>query len=135
MPSYEYRCNHCGRQLMFSYRTYKEYDAAERTCPHCGSADLTRLISRVSIAKPTQKYSNMSSNQMLSVLEGGDTREIGTLFQQVGAAVPSSDGEYHEVTNRLLQGEKPDSIESDLRAKSEQQISQDHKTQAADKTS
>ena len=132
MPSYEYRCNHCGRPLTFSYRTYKEYDEAERTCPHCGSADLTRLISRVSIAKPTQKYSNMSSNQMLSVLEGGDSREIGTLFQQVGAAVPSSDGEYHEVTNRLLQGEKPDSIESDLRGRADQQIASDKKIASED---
>jgi putative FmdB family regulatory protein len=132
MPSYEYRCNNCGRPLTFSYRTYKEYDEAERVCPHCGSADLTRLISRVAIAKPTQKYANMSSNQMLSVLEGGDSREIGTLFQQVGAAVPSSDGEFHEVTNRLLQGEKPDSIESDLRGRSDQQIATDKKIASED---
>ena len=132
MPSYEYRCTNCGRPLTFSYRTYKEYDEAERTCPHCGSADLTRLISRVSIAKSTQSYTNMSSNQMLSVLEGGDSREIGTLFQQVGAAVPSSDGEYHEVTNRLLQGEKPDSIESDLRGRSDQQIATDKKIASED---
>lgn len=132
MPSYEYRCDNCGRPLMFSYRTYKEYDEAERVCPHCGSADLTRLISRVAIAKSGQNYANMSSNQMLSVLEGGDSREIGTLFQQVGAAVPSSDGEFHEVTNRLLQGEKPDSIESDLRGRADQQIASDKKIASGD---
>ena len=67
-----------------------------------------------------------------AVLEGGDSREIGTLFQQVGAAVPSSDGEYHEVTNRLLKGEKPDSIESDLRGRSEQQIATDKKIASQD---
>jgi putative FmdB family regulatory protein len=132
MPSYDYRCNTCGRPLVFSYRTYQAYDEAERVCPHCGSADLTRLISRVAIAKPTQKYANMSSREMLSVLEGGDSREIGTLFQQVGAGVPSGDGEYHEVTNRLLQGEKPDSIESDLRDRSEQQIATDKKMASED---
>lgn len=132
MPSYEYRCNTCGRPLTFSYRTYKDYDEAERACPHCGSADLTRLISRVSIAKPSKNYADMSSNQMLSVLEGGDSREIGSLFQQVGATVPSSDGEYHEVTNRLLKGEKPDSIESDLRGRSEQQIASDKKFASED---
>lgn len=132
MPSYDYRCNACGRPLVFSYRTYKAYDEAERVCPHCGSADLTRLISRVAIAKPTQKYADMSSREMLSVLEGGDSREIGTLFQQVGAGVPSSDGEYHEVTSRLLQGEKPDSIESDLRDRSEQQIATDKKIASED---
>jgi putative FmdB family regulatory protein len=132
MPSYDYRCNNCGRSLVFSYRTYKEYDEAERICPHCGGADLTRLISRVAIAKPTRAYSNMSSSEMLSVLEGGDSREIGTLFQQVGAAVPSTDSEYHEVTNRLLQGEKPDSIESDLLGRSEQHIASDKKITSED---
>jgi putative FmdB family regulatory protein len=132
MPSYEYRCNNCGRPLTFSYRTYKEYDEAERVCPHCGSADLTRLISRVAIAKSSLNYANMSSDQMLSVLEGSDTREIGTLFQQVGAAVPASDGEFHEVTNRLLKGEKPDSIESDLRGRSDKQIAADKKIASQD---
>jgi putative FmdB family regulatory protein len=132
MPSYEYRCDNCGRPLTFSYRTYKEYDEAARTCSNCGSADLTRLISRVAIAKTSQNYSNMNSNQMLSVLEGGDSREIGTLFQQVGAAVPSSDGEYHEVTNRLLKGEKPDSIESDLRGRADQQVATDKKIASQD---
>jgi putative FmdB family regulatory protein len=108
MPSYEYRCNNCGRPLTFSYRTYKEYDEAERVCPHCGSADLTRLISRVAIAKSSLNYANMSSDQMLSVLEGGDTREIGTLFQQ------------------------PDSIESDLRGRSDKQIAADKKIASQD---
>jgi hypothetical protein len=69
---------------------------------------------------------------MLSVLEGGDSREMGQLFQQVGESVPGADTEYHEVTNRLLSGEKPQSIEADLHAKSEQQITTDRKTQAAD---
>ena len=132
MPSYDYRCNHCGRSFVLTYKTYGDYDEATPTCPHCQSSDLTRLIGRVSIAKPSRSYGDMSSQQMLSVLEGGDSQEIGKMFQEVGAGVPSSDGEYHEVTNRLLGGEKPDSIEADLRDRSNQQITQDRKTQAAD---
>jgi hypothetical protein len=34
------------------------------------------------------------------------------------------------VADRLLSGEKPDSIESDLRASNESQVAQDRKTQA-----
>lgn len=127
MPSYDYRCNQCGQRIVLTYRTYKDYDEATHTCPHCGSTDLTRLIGRVTVARASQNYASMSSDQMLSVLEGGDSREIGQLFQQVGAGVPASDGEYHEVTNRLLQGEQPASIEADLRDKSSQQVTADKK--------
>ena len=132
MPSYDYRCNHCGRALTLFYKTYSDYDAATHTCPHCESTDLTRLISRVTIAKPGRNYGNMSSQEMLSVLEGGDSQEMGQLFQQVGESVPGSDKEYHEVTDRLLKGDKPQSIEADLLDKSNQQITKDRKTQAGD---
>jgi putative FmdB family regulatory protein len=125
MPSYDYRCNACGRQITLTYRTYQAYDEATPTCPHCQSTDLTRLIGRVSVARPSRNYSGMSSPEMLSVLEGGDSREVGAMFEQVGAGVPASDGEYHEVTNRLLKGEKPESIDSDLRGRSDQQIAKD----------
>jgi hypothetical protein len=57
---------------------------------------------------------------------------MGQLFQQVGATVPGSDKEFHEVTNRLLNGDKPQAIEADLLDKSNQQIASDRKTQAAD---
>ena len=125
MPSYDYRCNHCGRRIMLTYRSYKAYDEATPTCPHCDSTDLTRLISRVSIAKSTPNYGNMSSNEMLSVLEGGDSREVGQMFKQVGESVPGADREYHEAADRLLRGDSMDSVEADLRAKSEQQVNQD----------
>lgn len=125
MPSYDYRCNHCGRAVVLTYSSYKAYDEATPACPHCASTDLTRLISRVSIARPTQNYGGMSSNEMLSVLEGGDSREVGQMFKQVGESVPGADREYHEVADRLLKGESMDSVESDLRSKSEQQVKTD----------
>lgn len=117
MPSYEYRCDSCGRLVNFSYKTYREYDEAERLCPHCGSAGLTRLISRVAIGRPTRNYGAMSSTEMLSVLEGGKPEEMGAMFRQVAESVPEGmDQQYHEVTERLLRGEKPETIEGDLQA-------------------
>ena len=55
-------------------------------------------------------------------------QQVGQLFKQVGASVPGADKEYHDVADRLLRGEKMDSVEADLRAKSEQQIAQDKKS-------
>lgn len=118
MPAYDYRCNYCGRSITLFYKTYKDYDEATHTCPHCGSADLTRLISRVIVGRPSRDYANMSATEMLSVLESGDSREVGTMFEQVGAGDPSLGAQYHEATQRLLRGEKPEQIEKDLQAAS-----------------
>jgi putative FmdB family regulatory protein len=118
MPAYDYRCNHCGRSVTLFYKTYKDYDQATHSCPYCQSTDLTRLISRVSLARPSRDYANMSSTEMLSVLESGDSREVGTMFEQVGAGDPGLGEEYNEATQRLLRGESPETIEEDLRASS-----------------
>jgi putative FmdB family regulatory protein len=131
MPSYDFRCKNCGRRVNLFYKTYADYDEAEHRCSHCGSRELTRLISRVAIGRHTRNYAGLSSQEMLSVMEGGDSREMGELFKQVGETVPGADKEYHEVADRLLGGEKPDSIESDLRAKNDTQIASDRKTQAS----
>jgi putative FmdB family regulatory protein len=114
MPSYDYRCKNCGNKFTLNYKTYEDYDAAERTCPKCGSAELTRLISRVAIQRPSRDFSSMSPDQMLSVLESGDSRQVGEMFQQVGGSDPSLGAEYHEATQRLLQGESMESVERDL---------------------
>ncbi len=116
MPSYDYRCKTCGRAVTLSYKTYAEYDATARVCPHCGSEQLTRLIRSVAIQKPARDYANMSSQEMLSVMEAGDPRQVGELFRQVGAGVPDAPPVYHEATERLLKGDSMESVERDLRA-------------------
>jgi putative FmdB family regulatory protein len=88
MPAYDFRCNACGRSSNIFYKSYSAYDAAQvegHICPHCGSRDMTRLISRVTLAKPTVNYANMSSGEMLNVLEGGNTGEVNELMRQTGA--------------------------------------------------
>lgn len=114
MPVYDYRCNQCGRRVQLFYKTYKDYDAATHTCPHCASTNLTRLISRVAIARPSKNYANMESGEMLNVLEGGDPREVGEMMRQLGQDEEGLGDTYHEVTNRLLKGEDPEKIERDL---------------------
>ena len=118
MPAYDYHCNQCGRDLTLFYKTYKDYDAATHICPYCQSTELTRQIKRVTVARPSRNYASMSSTEMLSVLEGGDSREVGTMFEQVGAGAPELGATYHETTQRLLKGDKPEKIEKDLQAAS-----------------
>ena len=118
MPTDDYRCNQCGRTLALFYKTYKDYDGATPTCPHCDSADLTRLISRVAIQKAGRDYTTMSSDEMLSVMESGKPQEVGQIFEQLGQGEPSLGDDYHETTERLLKGDSPQRIEADLQASS-----------------
>jgi len=93
MPVYEYRCKTCAKPSTFLYKSVADYDAARASllCKNCGSADLTRLISRIAIAKPGKNYAAMSSNEMLSVFEGGDSREVGRMIHEVGGDTALSD--------------------------------------------
>lgn len=116
MPTYDYRCDQCGRQVALFYKTYRDYDAATHTCPHCNSTELTRLISRVAIGKPTQDYTKMSSNEMLNVFEGGNPQEVGTMFKQLGQDEASLGETYHHATERLLKGDSPDKVEREIAA-------------------
>jgi len=42
MPIYEYRCGHCGKK---SSALLPSYQSPVPVCPHCGQAELKRLIS------------------------------------------------------------------------------------------
>ncbi len=117
MPVYDYRCNSCGQRSALFYKNYADYDRARTEglrCPNCGSTEMTRLISRVAVAKPGRDYANMSSDEMLSVLEGGDGREVGEMMQQMGQDEVMSDPVTREVTERLIKGDNPEKIEKDM---------------------
>ncbi len=116
MPSYDFRCNACGRRFVLTYKTYAEYDAAQHTCPHCGSAELTRLISRVAIAK-SQPWSHSAGDDpaFLDALEHSDPRTLGRMLRAISEESGEDLGpEFDEVVTRLERGEDPEKIEADL---------------------
>lgn len=90
MPEYDFRCNACAQQFTLQFKTYAMVDDAAPFCPACKSADLTRLISRVAIAKANRNYSNMSSREMLSVLESGEKGSVDEMFRQVGGSADAN---------------------------------------------
>ncbi|MEM6282878.1 MAG: FmdB family zinc ribbon protein [Chloroflexota bacterium] len=119
MPSYTFHCNSCHRDLTLFYKTYRQYDDATHTCPHCQSTDLTRTITSVTIGRGSSShdYTAMNANQMLSVFESGDSKAVGEMMKQVGATVPDSNlGEnYNAAADKLSSGASMDSVERDLR--------------------
>lgn len=117
MPQYDFRCKACKTRFSVFYKTYADYDNATPECTNCGQTELSRLITSVAINKPGHDYTRMSSNEMLSVLEAGDSRQVGEMFQQVGSGDQALGAHYHETTQKLLDGQSLDKVEKDLQKK------------------
>lgn len=115
MPNYEYRCHNCHRYLRLFY-TYEEYDSAEPVCPHCESANLTRLISRVALAKSEEsRMDSLDPDSMMAGLDEEDPRSLGKFMRKMGDEMGEDMGEeFDEVIGRLESGESPESIEESM---------------------
>jgi putative FmdB family regulatory protein len=124
MPTYEYRCEACGRKVTLFYKTYATYDEATRAgaqrCTHCGSPRLTRLISRVAIQRsPLSRLLSGESEDSSAFdnLDDSDPRVMGRLLREMSAETGEDLGpEFEEVVGRLERGEDPETIENSLPA-------------------
>lgn len=116
MPAYDYRCNDCKRRVVLKYKTYADYDKAEPVCPNCQSKNLTRLISRVAIAKSEgSRFSSLDDDSVLDNLADADPATLGRYMRRMSSEVGEDLGqEFNEVVDRLESGEDPESIESSL---------------------
>lgn len=118
MPAYDFRCNHCEEEFSLVYKSIKSYSEATPSCPNCQSTDLKRVIRDVNVQAPTRDFTRMNSQEMLSVFESGDSKQVGQMFDQIGGTNPALGAEYHEATKKLLKGESMDSVEKGLKEKS-----------------
>lgn len=116
MPIYDFRCNSCQRKAILSYKTYAAYDEATHTCPHCQATDLTRLISRVAIARSEDsRMEALADPSNFGDLDSDDPRAMGHMMRKMGEEMGEELGsEFGEVVERLESGENPDSIEASM---------------------
>ncbi len=114
MPTYTYRCTSCGRR--FTVRmSYREYGTRAVNCPHCGSAEVQRVIGRVRMVRSEEAFlESMADPDRLAALED-DPRALGKMMREMGAALGEDLGpEFDEVVDRLEKGQSPDEIEATL---------------------
>ncbi len=116
MPSYDYRCNDCKRRVVLKYKTYADYDNAVPTCPNCKGTNLTRLISRVAIARSEgSMMSNLEDESAMDDLANADPATVGRYMRRMSEETGEDLGdEFNEVVHRLERGEDPESIEAAL---------------------
>lgn len=115
MPTYDYRCQDCRKRSSIR-QSYDDYGRQPVTCPHCGSANLKRLIGRVrllrsedsrldSLADPSE-WGDIDENDPRSM-----ARAMRRMGQEMGEDLPT---EFDEVVDRLESGEDPEAIEKSM---------------------
>lgn len=127
MPIYEYRCSDCHRKVSIFWRSLSAVDETKARCTRCGSAKLTRVMSRVRMVRGSTNADAARGDEggpdlppgaeerMMRELEGideNDPRSLGRFMRRMAAETGESLGEeFEEVVGRLEAGEDPDRIE------------------------
>ncbi len=114
MPAYDYRCQNCKKWVVLTYKTYTDFDKATPTCTNCGSTQLTRMITRVALAKSeSTRFGDLENDDSaMDDLANADPQTIGRFMRNMGQESGEDLGEeFNEVVERLEKGQSPEDIE------------------------
>lgn len=108
MPIYEYRCGACRRRVSLYYQTFSAAANATPACSHCGSADLSRLVSRVFQAKSEDaRLDDLADPSSFGDLDENDPRSVARWARKMGQQMGEDLGEdWDEMVDRLEEGEE-----------------------------
>lgn len=114
MPTYEYRCQDCGKRFSL-FMTYQEFDSAVVECKYCSSKNISRKIGRIRVAKSEEsRLESLSDPAALENLED-DPQELGRMMRRMSSEMGEDLGpEFDEVIDRLEKGQSPEEIEEAL---------------------
>lgn len=91
MPVYDYRCASCGRRYALFFRSFSE--VGEARCPHCGSAEASRLPPRVGVLRSEEsRLEDLGDPSSLGDVDERDPRSVarwakklaGTMGEDLG---------------------------------------------------
>jgi putative FmdB family regulatory protein len=110
MPIYEYRCGACRRRSSLFFQSFSAAERAEPRCEHCGSADVSRLVSRVAILKSEEsRMDDLADDAALADVDENDPRSIARWARRMGEQIGEDVGDdFREMVDQLEAGEMPD---------------------------
>ena len=83
MPIYEYECQGCHRRVSLLIRTLSAAEAPR--CPRCGSAALSRLMSRFATVKSEDaRLDSLSDPGSFGDLDENDPRSVAQFVKKMG---------------------------------------------------
>ena len=107
MPIYEYRCGACRRRVSLYYQTFSAAAEARPTCTHCGSTDLSRLVSRVFLLKGEDaQLEDLADPSSFGDLDENDPKSVARWARKLGQQMGEDLGDdWDEMVDRLEAGE------------------------------
>lgn len=92
MPIYEYECGGCRRRVSLLVLTPSKADAPR--CPRCGSAELTRLMSRFATVKSEDaRLESLSDPSSYGDLDENDPASLARFTKRMGEEMGEDLGE------------------------------------------
>ena len=92
MPIYEYECQGCRRRISLLSRTVQA--AQGPRCPRCGSAELSRLMSRFATVKSEDaRLDSLADPSSLGDLDENDPRSVAQFVKKMGHEMGEDLGE------------------------------------------
>ena len=106
MPIYEYFCSECRQRVSVFFRSMRAAEQDEARCPHCGSLQLTRMVSRVNRLKSDeQRLEGLATPELMSGLEQEDSRALAAFMRGMGNEMGEPlDAEMEEAVERWEAG-------------------------------
>src|SRR5438045_507750 len=124
MPIYEYRCGDCKRRVSLFFPSFSAAESraasGENCCPRCGSANLTRMISRVYSVRSNGSNNDDfggEDNDLLDGLDEDDPRSVARwarrMKDNMGEELDMGP-EFDQALARIEAGEDPDKVMEDI---------------------
>ena len=107
MPVYEYRCSDCRKRSSIFFRSFS--DVSQPVCPHCGSANMGKLISRVVALKSEDaRLEALADPSSLSGIDEDDPKSVAAWARKMGSELGEDLGDdFDEMVDAMERGEDP----------------------------
>ena len=104
MPIYEYRCTACRRKV--TVLTMRVSEAVDPVCEHCGSRDLSRLLSRFAMVRSDDaRLDDLTSDAALGGVDETDPRSMARWMRKMGDELGEDLGDdFGEVVDEIEHG-------------------------------
>ena len=109
MPIYEFRCTDCGRKT--TVLTLRVSEQVEPKCERCGSAKLTRLMSRFALVRSEDdRMDDLADPSSLGDLDENDPKTMARWMRKMGKEMGEefSGDEFDQMVDEMEAGNMPD---------------------------
>jgi len=112
MPIYEYRCGGCRRKV--TILTLRASEAVEPSCEHCGSRDLSRLMSRFALVRSEDaRLDDLTDPSALAGVDENDPKGMARWMRKMGKELGEDAGDdFDEMVDEMESGGDDDAPSS-----------------------